>query len=89
MYGLYQVRGVSGPLFVIYCIIGHFCAQNTCFPVLLGWHYNTNKQSYYQTVLTTCRNRFMYGLYQVRGVSGPLFVIYGILINGILGHFWD
>ena len=38
MYGLYQVRGVSGPLFVIYCILGHFWAQKYLFsgPTMLA-----------------------------------------------------
>ena len=57
--------------------------KNTCFPVLLYLYYNTNKYKCCPTVLITCINQFMYGLNQVRGVFGPLFVIYCIL-----GHFW-
>ena len=83
MYGLYQVGGVSWPLFAIYCILGHLWAQIYLFQVLLGWCYNTNEQTCCETVLITCKNRFMHGLYQASGVSGPLFAIYCILV-----HFW-
>ena len=66
MYGLNQVRCDFGSLFVICCILGHFWAQKYLFPVLLHQHYNTNNQRCCPTVLITCRNQSMYGLYQVR-----------------------
>ena len=39
--------------------------------IFLGPNYNTNNQRCCPTALITCRNQFIYGLNQVRGVSGP------------------
>ena len=79
MCGLHQFWGVSGQLFVKYCVLGILRAQNGDFRALAPYDFGIVVYKLYQNVLIICRNMLIYGLHQFWGVCGPLFVKYCIL----------